>query len=85
MLYSVTEAGVYRVAFDCDIQVRYDESSQVLGVTPLEGVPPVAPKATLKSLTGQGGLSQPFGLSVHRAAHKHHVRCRGPGRGAQTP
>ena len=54
MLYSVTEAGVYRVAFYCDIQVRYDEGSQVLRVTPLEGVPPVAPKATLRSLTGQG-------------------------------
>ena len=54
MLYSVTEAGVYRVGFYCDIQVRYDESSQVLRVTPLDGVPPVAPKATLSSLTGQG-------------------------------
>ena len=54
MLYSVTEAGVYRVAFYCDIQVRYDESSQILSVTPLEGVPPVAPKAKLNSLTGQG-------------------------------
>ena len=54
MLYSVTEAGVYRVAFYCDIQVQYDESSQILHVVPLEGVPPVAPKATLKSLTGQG-------------------------------
>ena len=54
MLYSVTEAGVYRVAFYCDIQVQYDESSQILHVTPLEGVPPVTPKATLKSLTGQG-------------------------------
>ena len=54
MLYSVTEAGVYRVAFYCDIQVEFDESSQILSVTPLEGVPPVAPKATLNSLTGQG-------------------------------
>ena len=54
MLYSVTEAGVYRVAFYCDIQVWYDETSQILHVTPLEGVPPVAPKATLSSLTGQG-------------------------------
>ena len=44
MLYSVTEAGVYRVAFYCDIQVQYDESSQILHVTPLEGVPPVAPR-----------------------------------------
>ena len=42
MLYSVTEAGVYRVAFYCDIQVQYDEVSQILHVTPLKGVPPVA-------------------------------------------
>jgi hypothetical protein len=54
MLYSVTEAGVYRVAFYCDIEVQFDESSQILHVTPLESVPPVAPKATLNSLTGQG-------------------------------
>jgi len=54
MLYSVTEAGVYRVAFYCDIQVEFDESSQILRVTPLAGIPPVAAKATLKSLTGQG-------------------------------
>ena len=54
MLYSITEAGVYRVAFYCDIEVQFDESSQVLRVTPLEGVPPVAPKVTLNSLTGQG-------------------------------
>jgi hypothetical protein len=54
MLYSVTEAGVYRVAFFCDIQVKFDESSQILRVIPLEGVPPVAPRATLNSLTGQG-------------------------------
>ena len=54
MLYCVTEAGVYRVAFYCDIQVEFDGVSQILHVTPLEGVPPVAPKATLNSLTGQG-------------------------------
>jgi hypothetical protein len=54
MLYCVTEAGVYRVAFYCDIQVRYDESSQTLYVMPLEGIPPVTSRATLNSLTGQG-------------------------------
>jgi hypothetical protein len=54
MLYSVTEAGVYRVAFYCDIQVQYDEISQILSVMPLDGIPPVAPRATLSSLTGQG-------------------------------
>ena len=54
MLYSVTEAGVYRVAFFCDIQVQFDEGSQILHVSPLGGIPPVAPKAMLNSLTGQG-------------------------------
>ena len=54
MLYSITEAGVYCVAFYCDIQVQYDDSSRVLHVVPLDGIPPVAPNATLKSLTGQG-------------------------------
>ena len=73
MLYSVTEAGVYRVAFYCDIQVRYDESSQILRVTPLEGVPPVAPKATLNSLTGQGTYRSRSAFQVRRPAHEHHV------------
>lgn len=54
VLYTAAEAGVYRVAFYCDIQVEYDETSQTLRVTPLAGIPPVPPKATLRSLTGQG-------------------------------
>ena len=68
MLYSVTEAGVYRVAFYCDIQVEFDESSQVLRVTPLEGIPPVAARATLNSLTGQGYY---WSQSVFQAAGPH--------------
>ena len=43
MLYSVTEAGI-RVAFYCDIHVRYDESSQTLRVCPLEGITGVHPR-----------------------------------------
>jgi hypothetical protein len=54
ILYSVAEAGVYRVAFYCDIQVQFDEKQQILRVIPLEGIPPVLPKATLNALTGQG-------------------------------
>jgi hypothetical protein len=53
VLFTTSEAGVYRVAFYCDIQVQYDETRQILHVTPLEGIPPVPPKATLSSLTGQ--------------------------------
>jgi hypothetical protein len=54
LLYSAAEAGVYRVAFYCDIQTQFDEDRQILLVTPLAGIPPVPPKATLNSLTGQG-------------------------------
>ena len=68
MLYSVTEAGVYRVAFYCDIQVQFDEDKQILRVTPLAGIPPVPPKATLNSLTGQGYYGS---RSVFQAAGAH--------------
>ena len=54
VLYSTTEAGVYHVAFYCDIEVQFDEIRQILRVTPLAGIPPVPPKATLNSLIGQG-------------------------------
>lgn len=54
ILYSTTEAGIYRVAFYCDIQAQFDEARQTLRVTPLAGIPPVPPEATLNSLTGQG-------------------------------
>jgi hypothetical protein len=57
ILYSAAEAGVYRVAFYCDIQVHYDETKHTLHVTPLVGVPPVLPKVTFNSLTGQGYYS----------------------------
>ena len=39
ILYSVAEAGVYYVAFYCDIQVQFDETTQTLHVTSLAGVP----------------------------------------------
>ena len=54
ILYSVAEAGVYYVAFYCDIQVQFDETSQTLHVTSLAGIPPVPPKATFNSVSGQG-------------------------------
>jgi len=57
ILYSVAEAGVYHVAFYCDIQVRFDETTQTLHVTSLAGVPPVPPKATFNSVSGQGYYS----------------------------
>lgn len=54
ILYSAAEAGVYHVALYCDIQVRFDEVHQSVRVTPLTGIPPVPPKVTMGSLTGQG-------------------------------
>ena len=54
ILYSAAERGVYRVNLYSDIETRFDESEDALCVTPLKGVPPVASKATLGSLTGQG-------------------------------
>ncbi len=68
ILYSVTEAGVYHVAFSCDIQVQFDETRQILRVTPLAGVPPVPPKATFHSLTGQGYY---WSQSVFQSAGHH--------------
>lgn len=57
ILYSAAEAGVYHVALYCDIQVDFDEVSQTIRVTPLTGVPPVPPRVTMSSLTGQGYYS----------------------------
>lgn len=54
ILYSAAEAGVYRVDLYSDIQARFDEAEDILFVTPLNGISPVASKATLGSLTGQG-------------------------------
>jgi len=57
ILYSAAEGGVYRVDLYSDIQTRFDEAEDTLHVTPLKGIPPVAAKATLGSLTGQGDYS----------------------------
>ena len=57
IVYSAAHAGVYRVELYSDIQARFDDAEDVLYVTPLEGIPAVASKATLGSLTGQGEYS----------------------------
>lgn len=54
IVYNATEAGVYDVAFFCDIQVDYDEAKHILRVTPLAGIPPVPTKLTFHTITGQG-------------------------------
>ena len=69
MLYSVTEAGVYRVAFYCDIQVRYDESSQILHVIAAGWHFADCAQGDVEVTHRAGHLSQPFGLSIRRSAH----------------
>lgn len=65
ILYSASEAGLYRVALFCDLQVEYDAARQSMHVTPLEGMAPVPAKVTLNSLTGQGTYTS---QSVFQAA-----------------
>jgi hypothetical protein len=62
ILYSAAEAGVYRVDLYSDIQARFDEAEDTFYVTPLKGIPAVASKATLGSLTGQGDYSSRLSL-----------------------
>lgn len=57
ILYSVTESGLYQLAFYCDLQVHYDQRQRTLYVTPLAGIAPVQAKVRLNSLTGQGYYS----------------------------
>ena len=73
MLYSVTEAGVYRVAFYCDIQVQYDESSQILQRDAAGGRSAGCAQGNPEFTHRTGLLPQPFGLSIRRPAHEHHV------------
>jgi hypothetical protein len=53
-MYHTWELSVYRVRIYCDLQVKYDEASQTLHVTPLLNKPPVKSEATVHSLTAQG-------------------------------
>ena len=54
VLFTATEAGIYRLAFYCDIQIEYDPQHLALRIVPLAGPTPVPPKAGIGSLTGQG-------------------------------
>jgi hypothetical protein len=65
ILYSTAEAGVYRVALYCDLQLESDVANQIIRVTPLEGIASIPAKVTLNSLTGQGTYTS---QSLFRAA-----------------
>lgn len=55
--YGAAEGGVYRVDLYSDINAQFDDAAGVLEVTPLQGIPAVASRATPGSLTGQGDYS----------------------------
>ena len=52
--YSAAEAGVLHVTLYCDVQTNYEEADRIFRVTPLAGIPPVKPEATLNTIIGQG-------------------------------
>jgi len=54
VMYHTFELSVYRVRIICDMQVKFDEESQTLFITPLLDKPPVKAEATVQSLTAQG-------------------------------
>jgi len=68
--YSAAEGGVYRVDLYSDIEARFDDATGVLDVTPLQGIPPVASRATLGSLTGQGDYASRLTLRAAGAETK---------------
>jgi hypothetical protein len=53
-LYHTIELGVYRVKIYCDLQVRFDEASQMLHVTPFAGPTPVKQSVSVQALVAQG-------------------------------
>ena len=54
VMYHTLELNVYRVRIYCDLQVRYNETTQTLHVTPLFDKPAVRTEVTVNSLSGQG-------------------------------
>lgn len=49
--YRTLELGVYDVQLFCDLEVRLDPTRAELRVTALPALPPIQPRATLRSLT----------------------------------
>jgi hypothetical protein len=64
VMYHTLELNVYRVRILCDLQVRYNETTQTLHVTPLFDKPPVRSEVTVNSLSAQGYFTS---QSVFRA------------------
>ena len=70
VMYHTLELSIYRVRIYCDLQVRYDEVSQTLHVSPLLNKLPVRSEATVQSLTAQGYFTS---QSIFRPRGEHSV------------
>ncbi len=70
VMYHTMELSVYRVRIYCDLQVRFEESTQTLSVTPLLDKLPVRAEATVHSLTAQGYFTS---QSIFRPRGDHSV------------
>jgi hypothetical protein len=68
VMYHTLEMNVYRVRIVCDLQVRYNETTQTLHVTPLFDKLPVRSEVTVNSLSAQGTFTS---QSVFRAHGEH--------------
>jgi hypothetical protein len=68
VMYHTLELNVYRVRITCDLQVRFNETTQTLHVTPLFDKPPVRSEVTVNSLSAHGFFTS---QSVFRAHGEH--------------
>jgi hypothetical protein len=64
VMYHTLELNVYRVRIYCDLQVRFNETTQTLHVTPFFDKPPVRSEVTVNSMSTQGYFTS---QSVFRA------------------
>jgi hypothetical protein len=65
VMYHTLELNVYRVRIVCDLQVRYNETTQTLHVTPLFDKPPIRSEVTVNSLSAQGYFTSQSVFRTH--------------------
>jgi hypothetical protein len=65
VMYHTLELNVYRVRIICDLQVRYNETTQTLHVTPLFDKPSVRSEVTVNSLSAQGYFTSQSVFRTH--------------------
>ncbi len=65
VMYHTLELNVYRVRITCDLQVRYNETTQTLHVMPLFDKPSVRSEVTVNSLSAQGYFTSQSVFRTH--------------------